>query len=648
MATRVFALIIGINNYKSGAIWNLESCCDDAKNVKRWLINDLNVPRSQICLLLDNEATKTQIEDRFMDHLVNNPAIERDDAILIYFAGHGSTLTAPRDWFEGETGRVEVLCPHDHDTKCATTGGRVAGISDRSMHAMLSDLSAVKGSNITLILDCCFTPPFRSRINMQDRQFTRWTPTTKAWSEDLFSGLWHNARGRTKRGFFYDHHDTHILLVACRPGERAMEGPEGGRFTRALLDATRNTAMHRETYAELVNRIAQMMGASQRPLALGQNREGVLFGGKPFPPDHRFVSVDYEHANEVRVDAGAVHGVVEGTEFSVHAHNCHGSANPVLASLRVFEVYSTYALARCTSRDAVLPRQCWARITRWNNRGAPFRVYFKRTCDSVIQRWRLIRQFSFKTDRSPSKGGLNVVRVKRSAKADISLHVHGEKIVVERHDASIAAASRRVVRFDNKPEQDALDVIDDAARFHLHLHRENPTNLQRKLVSMELLRVDPQSWARIGHNLLDAEGRAKLRYEDGAIYSIVMRNETDSDLWPYLAYMDPSGYDINMIYHPEPSDAPPLPKHGLLEVGSGAPGSEALSFSLDDSERLDSGFLKLFVSSIYTSLDIIQQGRPFAVTDESMTRRLDTGAASKPEDTQFWDTALACVTFMKV
>src|SRR5580765_971584 len=119
MSTRIFALIIGIDNYKSGGIWNLHGCVDDAKKVKNWLTDNLNVPKDQICLLLDKQATKNNIEECFMQHLVANPCIEKGDAILIYFAGHGSSLRCPIDWHQkgSKPAAVQLLCPYDHDTK---------------------------------------------------------------------------------------------------------------------------------------------------------------------------------------------------------------------------------------------------------------------------------------------------------------------------------------------------------------------------------------------------------------------------------------------------------------------------------------------------------------------------------------------------
>ena len=89
MASRVFALIIGIDKYISRKISNLLSCASDALRIRNWLVNDLEVPAENACILLNEQATKQSIENAFMTHLVSNTQIERGDAILLYFAGHG-------------------------------------------------------------------------------------------------------------------------------------------------------------------------------------------------------------------------------------------------------------------------------------------------------------------------------------------------------------------------------------------------------------------------------------------------------------------------------------------------------------------------------------------------------------------------------
>ncbi|KAJ7674187.1 hypothetical protein B0H17DRAFT_832989, partial [Mycena rosella] len=165
---RIFGLIIGVDQYKTGSVWNLESCVDDAKNVYRWLVKDLKVPKEQIYMLLDTHATKENIEKCFSSHLTENPSIKRGDAIFVYFAGHGCTIR-----HQGVvSGTAEVLCSYDFGQR------GVVGISDHSLHSMLLGLSKAKGNNITVILDSCFSP-LQSPPNIRDRRHTRWTPSEK-------------------------------------------------------------------------------------------------------------------------------------------------------------------------------------------------------------------------------------------------------------------------------------------------------------------------------------------------------------------------------------------------------------------------------------------------------------------------------------
>ncbi|ETW80513.1 hypothetical protein HETIRDRAFT_434594 [Heterobasidion irregulare TC 32-1] len=559
MAARVFALIIGVDQYKSSRIWNLSSCVDDAQNIKRWLLNDLHVPRDQICILLDDKATKRAIEDCFMSHLVSNAAIEPGDAILVYFAGHGSRLLAPEGWYNASCARVEMLCPHDHDTR--SWEGRVSGITDWSMHAMMQELCSVKGDNITLILDCCFSPT-PSRMNIRSRRCTRWTPTVKVTSDDLYAGLWRGALGSNVntngQGFCQRTAPTHITLLACGAGERAMEDKEGGKFTGALLEAMGKAPIHYE---------------SQHAICAGQNYERTLSG----------------------IEAG------------------------------------------------------WARITKWNNR-PPFRIHLKKTCSSFMQWWNLRRKLPSKMEQMVSTGGLNIVRVKKASHADVSLQRLEKHIVVEHHDPLIAANCPRIVHIPVNDMALDTDIIDAAARFHLQLHRKNSHGLLCDKLSMSLYRLDGDEWSKAGDNLL-IEGRANLSVEKGTIYSVVLENQSNIDLWPYLFWMDASGYIISSVYQPDPSIASaPLAKRSHLQIGTGFTGSEALSFNLLDNDEYSSGFLKLFVSTNYVPMSIVEQGSNMGSGDavKSVASGAEEPLPDLPETSkELWDTLVACVTIFR-
>ncbi|KAH7888690.1 hypothetical protein F5I97DRAFT_1802807 [Phlebopus sp. FC_14] len=630
MASRVFALLIGVDDYKSGRIWNLEACADDARRMKQWLIQDLRVPSPNISLLLNKDATQRCIEDTFMSHLVNNPAISRGDALLIYFAGHGSTMSAPRDWCEGKPRHVQVLCPYDHDTK--GPHGRIAGISDRSLFAMLGELSDVKGDNITLILDCCFSA-LQLTLNQRDRRFSRCTPTEKAQEEDLFAGLWRGAIGKKfngEHGFYQDHCQSHVLLAACKPGEMAMEWKEGGKFSQAFLEVNKSTPFHQLKYYELPERLAPAVHGQQRPVCLGRHKDRIIFDGIPFVPDTSFVPV-HGHKDGLRLHIGAIHGVVEGTEFSVHYHNIHGSLNPSLDSFRVYEVHPTWSLARRKSISKAKGRGSWARITRWNAR-TPLRIYVKKTFSSIFRRLFCRPEL----DGIPIQEGSNIVEVGTPAMADISVGVHTRQIRVRNLDYLVAPRRTTVLKIDKYSEK-SVRILDEAARYHMHLHRANPENPFRDLLRMELFLLDPHSRERSGPNLL-VNGEARIIHQAGDSYAVVLHNYSDSDLWPYLAYMDSNGVDIHLLYHPKSAGSPTLLKHGSLEIDYGAVG-----FMPSNPQRLDCGFLKLFVSTSYTSMGILEQSStPIQPEPSDVLIPPRPHAEHGPQD---WDTALATLRF---
>jgi hypothetical protein len=365
MASRVFALLIGIDNYRSGNIWNLLSCVDDAQRIKRWLRNDLVVPEHHIYMLLDGAATKRAIEDSIMEHLVNNPEIQQGDAILIYFAGHGSSFEAPSGWFDDHKPQldhliVNVLCPHDQDT--LGPDGRVAGISDRSMDALLADVAGAKGNNIALVLDCCFSANAPSKRN---RSLTRYTPTDKCQPDDLFAGLWQSARGRDftpATGFGCAESSSHVLLAASRPTEAATESKDGGAFTCALIAAMRDMVLHRTSYDALTEKVASLMPSHQQPFSAGKRKHEYFLDTVAFLPCHQFVEVEYLDGHIYRLGLGSLSNLKKGIKLAVHLHNLHGSANPAIGTVVVQDVHPLWCLARREFKDNMIPEGCYAKL----------------------------------------------------------------------------------------------------------------------------------------------------------------------------------------------------------------------------------------------------------------------------------------------
>ncbi|KAJ8077186.1 hypothetical protein PM082_001614 [Marasmius tenuissimus] len=426
-STRLFAVVVGIDQYKSGDTWNLQSCVDDAKRIRRWLRDDLSVPREQISMLLDENATKDNIEIVLSNHLLRNDAIQRGDAILIYFACHGSSMKAPSDWIASRLGKpsVEILCPYDHDTKHPE--GRIAGMSAPAMHAFLEQLSDVKGDNITLVLDSCFSPPHSST---RDRQFTRWTSTNKATANDLLYGSFTPSQGPYHLSFHHNRAQTHTTIHAAKLGGSVIEGKDGGKFTTSFLETVRNTHLHSTPLQSLIVRVDQAIGEGQHAQCFGKGASLMLFRGIPFVQDDRYIPVQYQTEKGFKIELGSQHGVVKGGEFSLHLHNYLGSRNPSIATMVISDVYPTW----CTGKSKIhypisaLPKRCWALVYERPVVGA----LLKKSCAALLQRIGVPQCRSEDAHDSPKKGMSRAVsfedmRFSLAKKASFGILSHASK-----------------------------------------------------------------------------------------------------------------------------------------------------------------------------------------------------------------------------
>ena len=107
----VWAVIIGINDYPN--VRKLKFAVNDAKVFYDHLVSHNYIPAENVTLLLDWEATLTKLRSTLGTHLKRKAG--KDDMVIIYFAGHGSTekdVMSP----DGD-GLEKYLLPYDADPK---------------------------------------------------------------------------------------------------------------------------------------------------------------------------------------------------------------------------------------------------------------------------------------------------------------------------------------------------------------------------------------------------------------------------------------------------------------------------------------------------------------------------------------------------
>lgn len=121
----------------------LKGAVKDANAIEDFLVNSLSVPPNHITKLLNGDATKDHIIKE-LQALSTNPAIGKDDAILIYFAGHGTVCAPPDGWTS--LSRIEMICPVDISTENAAE--LRTGIPDIVLNLLIGQLAVAKGNNI--------------------------------------------------------------------------------------------------------------------------------------------------------------------------------------------------------------------------------------------------------------------------------------------------------------------------------------------------------------------------------------------------------------------------------------------------------------------------------------------------------------------
>ena len=135
---RSYAIIIGINEYQN--ISDLDYAVNDAVSVKNMLINQFNYAKEDIKLLINKEANKDNIEQ-----VLSNITLlaNENDRIIVFFAGHGETMSLP------DGGEMGYLLPVD---------GRQENLYASAIPMNdLKDLSHIsKAKHMLFLIDACY------------------------------------------------------------------------------------------------------------------------------------------------------------------------------------------------------------------------------------------------------------------------------------------------------------------------------------------------------------------------------------------------------------------------------------------------------------------------------------------------------------
>jgi len=238
-----WAVVIGIDRYRDPSITELQYAEADAKAFYDFLITKGGVRSNNARLLLNKDATQVNIRRALGDFLKQKAL--KEDEVIIYYAGHGTTDPEPTS----EGGLAKYLVPWDADP----TSLFATGIPMEEIDHIFARLAARK---ILLVQDTCFSGGAGGRTFLR-RGLTRAATITDKFLQDLAS-----RQGR-------------MILTASDANQLSLESPELGHglFTHYLLQALAGAAdfdsdgaiTTREVHLYLQRKVHEHSGGNQTP-----------------------------------------------------------------------------------------------------------------------------------------------------------------------------------------------------------------------------------------------------------------------------------------------------------------------------------------------------------------------------------------------
>ncbi len=229
-----WAVVIGINEYKSPAITGLSYALSDVRAVAK-VLPSLGFPENQTQLLENKDASKLNIQQAIYN---NMSQMSEEDRLLIFFAGHGEVTKQPG----GDEG---YLLPYDADPNNLHFSSLPMIEFSRIGRRLLS-------KHILLVLDSCFSGFAARRASA--------SPASQGPLNDEI------------------HQRVVQVLTAGTSGQTAAEEDGHGIFTRAFLKGVGGAADpggHGLTALKLAVYIKDQLGAtSQTPQIAKLDGEG--------------------------------------------------------------------------------------------------------------------------------------------------------------------------------------------------------------------------------------------------------------------------------------------------------------------------------------------------------------------------------------
>ncbi|KAL5639957.1 hypothetical protein ACGC1H_006501 [Rhizoctonia solani] len=657
---RIHGLIIGIDEYMQSDVHPaLQGCVGDAKSMLNYF-RYLGTLEDHFRCLYNEGATRDAILNAVID-LINNPDIKPHDPIVIYFAGHGDRMPAPRGW-QSPNGLVEMILPHDAGS-FDVHGHYIHGIPDLTLAFLLYKLSQEKGNNITVILDCCHSGSgTRGEVRSRNSHDSDAPPISNELDARLRKSLGVNYPSLVEHNITAKQPsvrlgapslETHVLLAACREDEVAQETQSGGIFTNTLLDELYKCDLATTSYTSLIrslltiNRLKVPLGfMSQTFQCEGRNQDRILFSLHHSISKGNIALIPTKDKSVYRVRVGRAQGIVPGTEFGVFYGKMDPTSSP-LALLVARDVGSVSSHLHSLQPNAPpeIPENAYATIIRYNDHSNGVQIWVDDT----------VKQDALWESVLTSLNSLPIYWATSPENHDLALLPSNNGVELQGSHMTPGQIETSHIIERGTETQQLVAMLTAIVYFYFHLKIQNKDAPIRDQLSMMLRELNEKdsSWGSIiyepkGYNLFGdsiSAGTVTTLYPNSGIFGLELVNNSTEDFYPYVLYYDFKDYSVGCLYEPPGrSVKAPLQAGKSLTVGYGSGGYPPFQINFTDpTSDKECGAFVLLVFGEWVDIAYLQQESPFGEGTLSPSR----GAyAERHLRSQIWDSLVVRVELL--
>ncbi len=284
---RKLALLVGINQYPHGGkISPLKGSVTDVELQQELLIHRFGFNRRDILTLVDEEATRSNIETAFTAHLIEQ--VRPGDVAVFHFSGYGGLMRTKTPLEKGEQpyGDQQVLVPYDVELPNATSGGvpLFNGIHEDTLFLLLRSLST---DQVTTLLDCGITPLAALQCkSLRERALPPWEVEALLEAELAFQDRLLAQTQLTRDQVQVQRQSGQLpglVLTAANAQSMALEQDRDG-FSAGLFSASLTQQLWANTpaanmtiqFGQLSAKLVQRSGPGAQPTIKGQQSLGML------------------------------------------------------------------------------------------------------------------------------------------------------------------------------------------------------------------------------------------------------------------------------------------------------------------------------------------------------------------------------------